>query len=236
MGAAPPVGARNGERCGVDADRVVAALERSLLTPRESIEKRWDWPDAVAFRTSHGVYDARPVDWLIAGEPWVDRVLRVVLDMEIDHVPVDTYGLLFDREGNALLLSEVATMRALGRRLGEDVDPLAYAELLAELYSGRDIAGPVVAAPAVTESSRAGWLVRDVGEVLAKYPWIEASSLALPVVRRVEGGVELEFDSCHYFFDGAVGAVDVLRWTVVGGPKQEVSWSRRYVVERLERP
>jgi hypothetical protein len=218
----------------LDADRVVAAVQRLVLEPGERVADRRDWPGIVTFRSDRFGYEARPADWLVGGAPWVEEAVRVVADGDIDNF-VFTYGLLFERGGRTLFLNDVATMRELGRRLGADLDPLAYAQLLAELYSGRASDRPTVLPAATTEAHRAGVLVRDLDELAAQYPWVDTAPLAVPAVQRTDSGVRLEFCSVRYFLTETSGAVDVLQWTVLGGGGQPASWSRRYLAEGLER-
>lgn len=218
----------------MDWDRVVAALERHALAPGQEIEDRRDWPDASTFMVRDYEYEARQADWLIAQAPWVDAAVRVVADRFMDNFAI-TYGLLFVGD-EVLFLNEPATIRELGRRLGADVDPIAYAELLAELYSGPHIDEQTVLPFAATGQHRAGGLVRDAAQFAAEYEWVDPALVAAPVVRAVASGVELEFCSVRYFLTETKSAVDVLQWTVVGGGGRPASWSRRYLAERVERP
>lgn len=219
----------------MDADRVVVAVQRLVLEPGESVADRRDWPGIVAFSSGRFRYEARPADWLVAREPWVADVVRVIADGDIDNF-VFTYGLLFDRGGRTLFLNDVATIRELGRRLGADLDPLAYAQLLAELYSGPAGDRPAVLPSAATEAHRAGVLVRDLDEFATEYPWVDPALLTLPAVQRTDSGdVTLRFCSVRYFLTETSGAVDVLQWTVVGGGGRPASWSRQYLAEGLER-
>jgi hypothetical protein len=59
----------------------------------------------------------------------VDSAVRVVADGNMKGFVI-TYGLLFECGGEVRYLNDVVTMRELGRRLGADLDPLVYAELL----------------------------------------------------------------------------------------------------------
>lgn len=218
----------------VDWDRVVAALRRHALEPGTPIEERRDWPEAATFAAADYAYEARAADWLIGQAPWVDAAVRVVGDMLMDNFAI-TYGLLFVGDQD-LFLNETATIRELGRRLGADLEPLAYAELLAELYSGEQIDRPTVLPFAATDGHRAGVLVRDPGEFAAAYEWVDPSLVSAPVVRPAAGGVELEFCSAHYFLTETKSAVDVLHWTVAGGGGRPASWARRYLARGVERP
>jgi hypothetical protein len=211
----------------------VAELERRVLQPGEQIEDRQDAPDVVQFYVGDYGYQARPADWAIGREPWVDEAVRVVADRFVDNFAI-TYGLLFPRDGEPLLLNDVTVMRDLGRLLGERLDPLAYAELLAELYSGRSIDGPVVLPFGATEQVRAGELVRGVDEFARAYPFVDPGLVAAPSVRAEGGQTTVDFHSVHYYVTEASGAVDVLRWTVTGGGGAVGAWSRRYVAQRVE--
>jgi hypothetical protein len=218
----------------VDWDRVVATLQRRVLAPGELVENRRAWPDVSTFTVRDYGYEARPADWLIGQAPWVAAAVRMVADRFMDNFAI-TYGLLFTG-GEVLFLNDLATMRGLGRRLGADLDPLAYAELLAELYSGPHIDEPMVLPFAATGAHRAGVLVRDPSEFATEYDWVDHTAVFAPMVRAAAGGVELEFCSVHYFLTETKSAVDVLQWTVVGGAGRPASWSRRYLAEGVERP
>ncbi|AEH07793.1 MULTISPECIES: hypothetical protein [Protofrankia] len=217
----------------MEADRVVAAIERYVFQSGEEIESRRDWPDAVVFHAGRHYYSARLADWLIGWESWVEYAVQVVVSRTFADNDAYTYGLLFAHGGEVLFLNDVATIRELGRRLDVDLDPLAYAELLSELYSVKLIDEPVVLPNAATTLHRAGELVRDVNAFAADYPWVDAALVAAPAARREDGAVVLEFFSCHYYITG-LRALDVLRWRVSGGGGRPASWEREYVAERLE--
>lgn len=214
------------------ADRAVEALRRVAFAPSERLEKRWDNPEYTALSTSSFAYTLADADWLIAGEAWVDEAVRAVANGFMDNFVV-TYGLVFPRDGDVLFLNDVATMRALGRRLGEDLDPLAYAELLGELYSGHDIGGPVVKPFAATESHRSGWLVRDVDALVRQYPAVDASLVAEPRISRSADAVVLEFFSYRYYLLEFGAALDIYRWAVTAAAGQPAEWTRETVAARV---
>jgi hypothetical protein len=220
-------------RDAVDWNRVVAALERHALTPGQLVDDRRDWPEATVFMVDDYAYEARRADWLIGQAPWVDAAVRVVADRFMDNFAI-TYGLLFAGD-EVLFLNDPDTIRDLGGRLGADVDPLGYAEVLAELYSGPQADEPTVLPFAATGAHRAGVLVRDPVHFAAEYEWVDPSLVCAPVVRAAAGGVELEFSSVRYFLTEVSSAVDVLQWTVVGGGGKPASWSRRYAAQCVER-
>jgi hypothetical protein len=148
---------------------------------------------------------------------------------------VIAYGLLFERGGEVRYLNDVVTMRELGRRLGADLDPLAYAELLGELYSGPPCDEPTVMPFSATELHRSGGLIHDVDAFVAEYPFVARALVSAPVVHRTAGEATVEFWSYRYYLTETSGAVDILQWTVVGGGNRETTWARRYVARRLER-
>lgn len=218
----------------MDWDRVVAALRRHALAPGEEVVKRREWGHVLTFAVDDYGYEARAADWLIAQAPWVDAAVRVVADRFMDNFAI-TYGLLFVGDQDQFL-NDPATIRELGRGLGTDLDPLAYAEVLAELYSGEHVDGPTVLPFSATGGHRAGVLVRDLAQFAAEYGWVDPSLVSAPAVRTAGGGVELEFCSVHYFLTETKSAVDVLQWTVVGGGGRPASWVRRYLARGVERP
>lgn len=216
-------------------DRIVAALERQVLRPGDAVESSRPHLDGLLVLTRYAWYQAAPAPWRLADNAWTAAAVRVVETMPVDCSPAFIHGLVLTRAGESLYLNEVATMRRLGRGLGAEVDPIAYADVLAELYSGRDISGPVVTASAPGPAGRAGWFVGDVAAVAAEFPYVDRRYLTPPVVRRAEV-TTVEFVSCHEDTRTFPLAVDVLGWSVSGGGAQEASWTRSYVAEGLEAP
>lgn len=220
----------------MQADRAVEALRRLAFAPGERIEKRWDNPQRTALSTSLFGYTITEADWLIGAEPSADEAIRVVADGFMDNFVI-TYGLVFPRGGgDVLFLNDVRTMKELGRRVGDGLAPLAYAELLGELYSTRDIDGPVVKPRSATASHRAGWLIRDVDAFRREYPRVEPSLVAAPVFRQENDRVRLEFFSHSYYLREVLAAIDVYRWVVTAGSGEPASWSRERVAEGVELP
>ncbi|MDG4831669.1 hypothetical protein O7627_20520 [Solwaraspora sp. WMMD1047] len=220
----------------MDGDRLMAAFERHILHPQhEDIRSRRDHPEGMTIETNWGSYYFRTQDWLIAQEAWVADAVRVVLSSYSECVPAPTYGLIVPTEGEVVPINSTAAAHELGRRLGESLDPLAYAELLAEFYSVPDIEGPVVDAVAVSEFTKSGWLVRDVDQILAEFPFLDPATLYPPAVRQSADRVEMSFTSCHYH-QAFLGSADVLEWTVSGSPDGDVRWQRGYAARCVSRP
>ncbi len=218
----------------IGADRVVGTLRERVFDPGEEITLGGAGPGLVMFSTNRFSYNVQPATWQLARAPWVEVALRVVADGHMNNYAI-TYGLVYDRAGHELFLNDPDVMWGLGRRLGDDLDPLAYAEVLSELYSGTKIADSPVLAFGASGLHRAGELVLDVAEFAQRYPFVDPSLVAPPQVRPAGPGVVLDFQSCHYYLSGDTSAVDILQWTVIGGGGREVTWSRDYVAQRVQR-
>jgi hypothetical protein len=217
---------------------MVAALECYILNaPDERITARRDWPDSMTVRTNWGSYGIQHSDWLIAQEDWVEEAVWAVMRIPVEDVMLETYGMLLRRDESVLCVNDLAAMRDLGRRLVDGLNPMAYAELLGEFYSGPKIDGPVVSAPTVSELARSGWFIDDVANAVATHPQLGAIALEPPQLSRAGGRVEFGFDSCHHYLDhfGLGAAIDVLRWKVTVDESREVSWRREYVAKRVTR-
>jgi hypothetical protein len=217
---------------GATPDQVVAAMQTYVLKPGEDIRERRDGPGSVSLRTRPSLYTAAPADWRVGAQTWVAAAVRIVASSLANTLV--TYGLVFEQTGAVGFLNDVATMRALGGRVGADLDPLAYAELLAELYSGRHIDGPVVSPSNATPLHPAGELIDDVGEFLIRYPFARPSLVETPTVWWDRDRIHLRFCSGHAELVGGRIALDILQWTVTAGAGQDATWNRQYVVEQLE--
>jgi hypothetical protein len=218
----------------MQTDRAVEALRQFAFAPTERLEKRWDNPGHTALSTSLFGYVLADADWLIGTEVWVEEAVRVVADGFMDNFVI-TYGLVFARDVDGVLfLNDVATMKELGRRLSDGLDPLAYAELLGELYSGHDIDGPVVKPFSATASHRSGWLIRDVNGFTEQYPAVDRSLVAAPQVRRDGETMVLSFFSYRYYLLELGAALDIYRWAVTVPAGRPAEWSRETVAARVE--
>ncbi|MDG4772620.1 hypothetical protein [Solwaraspora sp. WMMD792] len=220
----------------MQADRVVEALRRHVFQPGEDVAKRFAEPERVTvLSTTQALYEAEPAGWRIGTAAWVDSAVRVARDSSLENF-VATYGFVFSRDGGALFLNDAAAIRELGRGLGAGLDPLAYAELLAELYSGQRIDDPVVFSFAATAGFRPGWLIADVEEFLRKHPSVDPSLVSPPRASQ-EGGVSrIDFLSHNYYLVEFGAAIDIYRWTVTAPAGQPASWVREPVAQRLTLP
>ncbi|GIH16556.1 hypothetical protein Raf01_47280 [Rugosimonospora africana] len=216
----------------MDADRVVEAVRRFVLDPSEDVQRRRDEVDSVTLRTARLSYEIRPAPWSVAAAPWVRDAVRVLADSgNASYLP--TFGLLLLSDGDVVFLNDVAAMRQLGRRLGDGLDPVAYAELLAELHYSRGQRDEPVARP-----SAPGRLIRDPRAFLDRYPFVDP---ALPRAPEAgddgRGGTVITFQSFIRYLRVEVGtAIDVYGFTVTaprGGP---ATWSVRDEALRIDVP
>lgn len=225
-----------GSDAGWEADRVAQALRNHVLPADAPITKRTDWPDEVILRTPDRSVVGSRAAWFVGREPWVRFAVRAVEDQAYITNTSVTHGFVFVQgSDDVLYLNDVATMRDLGGRVGQNLDPIAYAELLAELYSGPSIDGPSVRPTSITPEHPAGELVRNVKHFHHTYAFVDSALLAEPTVQMVGARLLLEFVSGHYYLTD-FRAMDLLRWRVTCGGGRPASWEREYVARRLESP
>ncbi len=189
----------------VDSGRLIEALRRFVFDPGE--EPVEDQPgDPSLIWTDEGQYEIFPTDWLIRADPTVDDVLLVVSVRGPEFVLC--YGLLFGSDGAAYLLNDRATVRDLGRRLGRDLDPVAFAQVLAALHSYPSDADEV------SYPSAIGDLAGD----------------PRPAVQRENSRLVITFGSTVRYLAGEDGPVeDTLAWRVEAVPGEPARWERRLV-------
>ncbi|WP_328343227.1 hypothetical protein [Micromonospora sp. NBC_00421] len=218
----------------MDTERTTEALQRYVLDPGEPVEQVWTGPASVTVRTARFRYLARPAQWAVADEEWVAEAVRVLAARQPIFV---SHGLVFTGSGETLHLNRPEVMADLGRRVGAGLPPLAYAELLGELYSAWEIDGPVVRPFSATEGTRAGWLVCDADHFTDVLSVPDAPAVTPPTFERAaDGDWTLRFFSHNCYPLEIRSAVDVHRWTVTGGPGRAASWDREAVAARVARP
>ena len=190
----------------IDADRVVRELRRFVFAAGEEVTEVMGPAGAPVVRTDRGRYSVLPTDWLIRQDPVIDDGVLVL----VRRGPHQTvyYGLLLARDGNGFLLNDTDTLRDFARYLGQGLDPVAYAQLLAALHSHTYGSGPVVYPPVI-------------GELSADPD---------PVVRHEGSTLVLEFQSTVRHMDEEEGVVvDTLAWRVDADPATPARWQRQPV-------
>lgn len=191
-------------------------------------------PDALVVQTHRYQYRAEPADWSIAAETWVDYAVRVLAEGDrVDVVP--TFGLLFPQSNAArddvIFLNDVASMAALGRRLNDSLEPIAYAELLAELHFPNGREPQPVSRPSVP-----GELIRDSSTFLSRNPFVDPTVLAArPTASRSNDGTTINFQSyVRYLLADFGSALNIYDWTVSAPRDQDATWRCTMAAERIE--
>ncbi|MEV4812319.1 hypothetical protein [Micromonospora avicenniae] len=218
----------------MNTERTAEAIQRYVLERTSTVDQIWTDSESVTLDTSTAMYWARPADWIVAGEKWVADAVRVVAARQPIFV---THGLLLPLEGEPLHLNRPEVMAALGRRVGDGLSPLAYAELFGELYSGWKIDGPVVRPFSATQTVPAGWLVREADHFARVMVAPDAPPVAPPAFEQGTGGEwTLTFFTHNYYLLEIDTAVDVYAWTVTGGPDRPANWERKTLAKRVLLP
>jgi hypothetical protein len=212
----------------VDQNHLVGALRRHVLAPQEQV---------TGFRTSgivgtaRGDYHVTPADWLVAAKPWVTAALRVSFQTYLDCAPgVGHAGLLVEDGATVHPLNDPAALSRLGARVGRDLSPLAYAELLAEFHTSDAEPRPA------RLIQHPGELIRDVDAFRAAEPGAAAVPLNPPRVGRTARGRMLHFYSYCRAATDRVSAIDIAQWAVVLEDGCPANWERHLTAPRVERP
>ncbi|SDT32221.1 hypothetical protein [Actinoplanes derwentensis] len=199
----------------VAAERMMAAIEACVpeAAGGETIVRA---DGSVRVITDGATISAAAADWWIGDTPGVEAAIRIRRDTWTYNAnPV--YGVLLV-DGGMWLLNERVTMDDLGRRLGDDVDPFAYAEVLAEFWSGETADGPVSSACAADFAWPAGELFLDSGV----YPD--------PVVDRDGDQLVIDFFSGRGFIPRHTAAgYHVYRWRITARPGRRPKWEREHL-------
>jgi hypothetical protein len=222
----------------MERDGVVDLMTRFVLGPGESVTRLFDEPDSVELVTNVRRYRARPATWAIARAEGVEEAVRVYAVGELPNSDL-TFGFLRLTGGRVCFLNSVADMADLGRALPGGpgvIDPLAYAEVLSELYTHPDISGPVVYPFSAPFAQQSGFLVRDPAAFLDAHPGVDAPAVAAPAVSRVGDAVDLRFSAYSYvLLEYGVG-VSVFSWWVRATAAAPATWERTTVVDLLPLP
>lgn len=115
-------------------DRDVAAdlLRRHVLWPGEGIESASDAVVATALRRF--AVAAEREDWLVGAETWVADVIVATRTDLLVHGQPERFGFLLLADGGEVYVNDADALAALGARLPDGLDPVAYAELLVQFH------------------------------------------------------------------------------------------------------
>ncbi|MDI1461653.1 hypothetical protein QEZ54_11775 [Catellatospora sp. KI3] len=218
------------------ANEIAALVERDILYPGDRVERITGDQAELRLDTRRGGMRARSAPWLIAQSDCVTDAVRIHLSGDLPGSD-QAYGYVWLDDGRVVLLNEVAQFRELGRRLLRGLDPLAYAEILAELYSGRDISGPVVAPVFMPGAGQAGFFIRDARQFHAEHPYLPAGLVSSPDVQpyhtRAGHHLRMSFFAYELHMYELTTTISVYAWqleTVVGAPP---AWTRTTVASMV---
>ncbi|GAA1790847.1 hypothetical protein GCM10009682_11070 [Luedemannella flava] len=216
-------------------DDIADLITRYVLVPGETVRRRHDdRPDAVEIDTGHRRYLGSPAPWAIAHAAGVAGAARVYSPSPDDMPNFDlTYGFVVLAEGGVRYLNRVDDMADLGRLVAAGLDPLAYAEVLAELYTSPDISGPLVIPISFPGAGRSGFLLRDPEPFLANHPGVDPAAVTAPVVQRAGDAVDLRFTAYEYQTAELTTLVNVWTWHVRATAAAPATWERVTVVRGL---
>jgi hypothetical protein len=205
---------------------LVDLVRRFVLFDDETIEWRKDFPDGpvVDLETSYRVFSVSVVRGRLGVEdaPWVEAVVVATREDQEIEGPGSQWIFLVLADGAAVPLDDPDAIAALGPRVAAgDLDPVAFAELLAECqWPG-------------------GWskrVVLDPPEWRAAYP-AEAPLPELEPFRvdRVGDEVRLVFDTSREqsVVVGGRPVLDVARWSVLARRDAPATWQRRPVADEV---
>ena len=222
----------------MERDGVLDLMTRYVLGPGESVTRILDEPGSVELVTNVRRYRARPATWAVARAEGVEEALRVYAEGELPNSDL-TFGFLRLADGRECFLNSVADMADLGRALPGGIpaiDPLAYAEVLSELYTHPDISGPVVYPLSAHFAERSGFLVRDPAAFLDAHPGADVPAVAAPAVSRAGDAVDLRFSAYSYLLLEYGVGVSVFSWWVRATAAAPATWERTTLVDSLRLP
>jgi len=192
---------------------------RHVFFDREELTESTLWPDGCMLHTSARDFLVAPADgWLITGEPWVEALIVATRqDLEVEGLP-ETDGILLLADGGSIHLNDAGAVAELGRRVGRDLAPEAFAEILVQWHP---------------PSAAAQFLLRDPGHARRAFDRPDLPEFAGPVFGQTGDRFTGTFHSARQHA-GAVGGalvLDVLAWTVTVPAGAPASWDRRPVLE-----
>jgi hypothetical protein len=202
---------------------MIDLLRRHVLWPGEQIERIKEWPGdvAVAVTTDQRYFRMKPDTRMSVGQvPWASGlVIATRGDLEYEGLP-ETEGILLLADGASVHLNDPQAVAQLGRQLGSDLDPVAFAEVLVAWH------------PWTTAATS---LLLEPDQLRHELDRPDLPTFAPPVLRAVDGGVVLTFFSSmlHARDLGANTLLTVYEWTVLVPTGSPARWERRVVLDAV---
>jgi hypothetical protein len=211
----------------IDNDLLLTLFSRHVLLPGERIEAVKTWPDAlgVMVETDGRFVSVRAdPDFLRAGHaPWVDALVVVQREDVLTHGERETDAILLDGAGRSYHLNDAATAANLGRRVGADLDPVAYAEILLAYHPFSVARRDLVTSP---------------DHLTTRLGIVAGPEVAAPDHRATPAGAALTFYSTAVYAPmlGAPLRCDVHHWQVALPAGAPATWTRHLLAIHLAVP
>jgi hypothetical protein len=205
----------------VDNEQMLDAVRHHVLHASERIENVHEWPGQsglVVYTSSRDFAVALDRRMLISRAEWVaGLVVATREDVETEGLP-ETYGVLLLTDGSAIDLSDERAVSEIGRRVGSDLDPVAFAEILVAWHPW---------ATAVTA------VILERGQVQRALGRSDLPTFEPPMLSPIDGGLVLTFFSSmlHSRELGGKTRLTVYEWTVLVPTGGEARWERRAVLD-----
>jgi hypothetical protein len=199
----------------------VELLQRHVLWPNEEIVRVRNWPDGVAVATQHRHFAAGSecADWLVGRAEWVDDMIVAVRDDIVVHGQPERFGFLICRDGRTLYVNDPATLAALGQRVPDQLDAVAYAELVVQFHHYTSALQRLLVHP---DDLQKRYMRTDLPEAEPFRTVTETD------------GMRLTFISCAQYRRPLLGSLlDVSEWTVTIPTDQPARWEFRPVATAI---
>ena len=200
-------------------DTILELITTHVLHDGEQVVRVKNWPDGLALTTDlrHFVAGSYPGDWSISRQAWVDDVVIATRDDLLVEGQPERFGFVLRTDGAAVYLNDAGAVGELGQRLADDLDPVAYAQILVAFHPYSSAYRGVLSEPG------------DMRRYLEQPDLPDVAPLRL---RRSTEGVTLSFSSfVRYRRPGQQPLLDVFEWTVHAASGEPARWQSRKTIE-----
>jgi hypothetical protein len=211
----------------IDNEILVELFDRHVRFDGEGVQNVTTWPDSlgVVVETAGRLVSIR-IDrdfLLVAREPWVDVLVVVEREDLLSHGQHETDAIVVGVDGRGYHLNDPSVVAELGRRVGTDLSPVAFAEILVT-YHPWSVARRELVSDADHFSTRLGITAGPAVRPLAEF--------------QPNDGTALEFFSTAVYAPtiGAPLLCDVYQWRVDIPRGSKAVWARRLLEERIPVP
>ena len=201
---------------------ILELMRHHVLWPDEPIERVREWPDGVALTTPmrHFVAGSEPAGWAATRADWVTDLILATRDDLIVHGEPERFGFLLPANGAEIYLNDSEQLAELGRRVPDQLDPIAYAELVVSFH---------------TYSSAVRRVITDPVTLYERYDPEDLPPVQLPRLDRGDGTIVLTFAVSIEYRRPIVGELlDLSAWTVTIPGSRPARWESELIAERIQ--